>query len=296
MKCFTGTTPGINTREGKILVGESGRGRELVTVPLPPGAIFGQPDLLTECTGDATAVVVFLKDQSGFRGGWSLRDARTAEEWDIIVSNPQSDDRPGERSHRALVIAEGYCAQGMAGRMGGGSEYLLVLRHGQAVECVRGGRLYGAPSVIRLECVAGTIVSSDPRAEAEERKAASKWSALTEVSGGAEPTETELSWGGGSVRNRDHNWVCRPHLKDADGKVYVFQGTAIPGIVEVLEDTSVTSGYQSGCCQRFRVALAKGVTFLGDRIPGEVEAGEVATEESQKFGTNLGDLLKNAGA
>lgn len=46
------------------------------------------------------------------------------------------------------LLAEGRCAQGGAGRMGGHSEYLVILKPGARLEVRRGGRLYGADPVI----------------------------------------------------------------------------------------------------------------------------------------------------
>jgi hypothetical protein len=44
------------------------------------------------------------------------------------------------------VLAEGYCAQGTAGRMGGHTVKLLIMEPGSIFRIVRGGRLYGHPS------------------------------------------------------------------------------------------------------------------------------------------------------
>ena len=44
------------------------------------------------------------------------------------------------------VLAEGYCAQGAAGRMGGHAVRLLIMEPGAVFRVVRYGRLYGAPA------------------------------------------------------------------------------------------------------------------------------------------------------
>lgn len=46
---------------------------------------------------------------------------------------------------RVAVVAEGACAQGDAGRMGGGPELLVIMEPGAAVTVHRTGRLYGNP-------------------------------------------------------------------------------------------------------------------------------------------------------
>lgn len=277
MRAYTLSHPGIDTRDGKILVGESGRGRSLVSVPLPPGAVLDEQDRLISCTGPATDCVVLIPDQSGFRGGWHLRDARPEEDWDAIVAAPTRDHGIPEPGLSVQVIAQGHCAQGLAGAAGGGPEYLIVLRHGQAVEIVRGGRLYGNPSCVQLENVAGTITSSDPRADARERAAGGKWESLC-TPNGEEPTETVLSWGGGSARQREHSWSLRPHLIDSTGRVHIFDGRDIPDIATILQDVSVSSGYQSGRCDAYRVLLHPGVSLRGYEIP-EAESADVPQAE-----------------
>lgn len=192
-----------------IAVGDAGRGRKQALAPVPKGAtVVGRegpqkPGTLTDAParpGEETAVVVLIRDHSGYRGGWKVRDARTPEEWatalarwyahqgdaaggipaghtydtpcpgcDVIAPKPV-DRVPGWRA-----IAEGYCAQGDAGRMGGGPEYLAVLADGQAVEIVRHGRLYGTPAVYRVANVGGVLTVSDPREEAEAVRSAAAW-------------------------------------------------------------------------------------------------------------------------
>lgn len=177
--------------DDKIHVGEEGRSRTLVRVPLPPEAevdyskrrVMYIPIEQGKPTGELSTVVL-IRDHSGFRGSWKLTAARSDEEWEAIVryeSTPrESDDKaapvPPRRPHDAYVIAQGYCAQGAAGRMGGGPEYLLILRENQAVEIVRSGRLYGEPSTLRVELDKdGSIKVTDPRAKAMERLAAARW-------------------------------------------------------------------------------------------------------------------------
>ena len=159
-------------QEGRVTLGQSGRGRKLVLVPVPAGATIIE-QRLTDVPGEAGCVVVLVRDQSGFRGGWHLRDPLSDAEWDAVAA--RTGEEPVEREHTARVIAEGWCAQGDAGGMGGGPEYLLVLGDGQAVEAVRRGRLYGSPSVFRVENRGGEVVVTYPKAVAESRAAAARW-------------------------------------------------------------------------------------------------------------------------
>jgi hypothetical protein len=48
------------------------------------------------------------------------------------------------------VLAEGYYAQGDAGRMGGHPVYLVILEPGTRIVCHRAGRLYGGISRIHV--------------------------------------------------------------------------------------------------------------------------------------------------
>ena len=49
------------------------------------------------------------------------------------------------------VLKEGVCAQGAAGRTGNHSEYLIVMNPGSYAVIERFGRLYGAPSIVRID-------------------------------------------------------------------------------------------------------------------------------------------------
>src|SRR5207253_10818232 len=77
MRAFTLISSGIPCREGKIQVGESGRGRHLAEVPVPKGGEFSEDGKLLviaipgEQPGEA---LVFVPDLSGFRGSSSIRE------------------------------------------------------------------------------------------------------------------------------------------------------------------------------------------------------------------------------
>jgi hypothetical protein len=204
-----GARRGIRLEQGVIAVGEQGRGRRRVTVQPPAGSVIEERHgeaVLVECpppsaVPDAVALVL-IRDHSGYRGWWRLTAARPPEEWDAIVARDHAhappygegdecapghaDDNcaicgqlppiPQRTPHTAYVIAEGRCAQGAAGRMGGGPEYLVALRAGEAVEIVRYGRLYGGPQVLRVEAEPdGTVRVTDPHKDAIARHAARHW-------------------------------------------------------------------------------------------------------------------------
>ena len=155
MKCYTirgGTgAEGIETKDAAIRVGETGRGRKLVSVPVPQGAEVADGRLLAVPAKNqpAGAVLVAFRDHSGFRGGWSL------------------SDRQG-----VIVLAEGECAQGDAGRMGGGPEYLAVVADGGSATVNRSGRLYGKAATLRVRNAGGVLAVEDVVAVAETTAAA----------------------------------------------------------------------------------------------------------------------------
>ena len=129
-----------------IVLGEHGRGRKrtIVSVAGLPQAPSREQDSLLVCaevaksrTGrpkliarpeheaDNSAVLVVVRVPAGFRGSASLS---------------------AERDHGGVAtLAEGICAQGAAGRMGGHTEYLIKLPARTVVALRRTGRLYGAP-------------------------------------------------------------------------------------------------------------------------------------------------------
>jgi len=193
--------------DGTIRLGEEGRGRQLVRVPVPEGSkVEGGRLMSVPLSGEVAAAVVLIRDHSGYRGGWKLTAPRSEEEWEAIArravahrppdgNGPLAEGHveelyrdvpcptcdaiapppPPRRPATCKIIAEGWCAQGEAGRMGGGPEYLLVLQEDEAVELVRWGRLYGKPSVLRVEAVFERIAVRDPFAEALSRLAAARW-------------------------------------------------------------------------------------------------------------------------
>ena len=186
--CFTLTLSGIECRNGQIVLGQSGRGRKQVTVPVPTGAEIADrietTEVFYQCkeysgwsdrhyipldqlgrygdqwrekpdaprrvswTGRVVAldsqsggVLVRIPDQSGFRGGWSAKLG------------------PG-----VTRIAAGFCAQGDAGRMGGGEDLIVRMAEGSSVEILRYGRRVEPRSILKIRD--GIPVITNPDAEA----------------------------------------------------------------------------------------------------------------------------------
>ncbi|MFH1766207.1 MAG: hypothetical protein ABIF09_18640 [Gemmatimonadota bacterium] len=192
MRAFTYSFPDVEegiilSDKGKIVLGEKGRGRHQVIVTPTAGSLV-KGNRLMSVPGPETSALVLFPDQSGFRGGWRLTQpinccttARPWEEfppgWNEARYELAKEMRPA-RPHRLEVVAEGYAAQGAAGRMGGGHVILAVMANGQEVEVVRGGRLYGEPGVIRVTCSAGYIEVLDSWAHVQEQQAAKKFADL----------------------------------------------------------------------------------------------------------------------
>ena len=152
--------------DGTIHVGEAGRGRELRRVAAPAALV--RDGRLYELPGEGRALIL-IRDQSGYRGRWypATLCAGTAESerhctcrvcgaaiWYPWSEGPHPRRGP-EPSHPlhmegVRVLAEGVCAQGDAGRMGGGCEYLLTAPVGWTTYLWRDGRLYGGAPVLRL--------------------------------------------------------------------------------------------------------------------------------------------------
>lgn len=151
MQCYTvekgslEPIPYIQLINGKIIVGEKGRGRKQIVLDPPQGSAIDGDALIGAASRNSPpdSVLVLIRDQSGYRGSWSLKNQK------------------GMR-----IIAEGWCAQGDAGRMGGGPEYLATLDNGGSAEIHRSGRLYGEPAVIRLLNSNAQLIITDTEQEA----------------------------------------------------------------------------------------------------------------------------------
>lgn len=130
-----------------IIIGEEGRGRILGVLPTNGGidntitfgsigqTKAGKPKLLTnndEQVSDKCLVV--FRTPIGFRGGNSHTGDRKPG------TDPLEFEKfPGE------VITEGYVAQGDAGGMGGGNQYIAIIPKGVVFRTGYSGRRYGSP-------------------------------------------------------------------------------------------------------------------------------------------------------
>lgn len=168
------------TKDGMIEIGEDGRARRLTLVPTPPGSEISER-LLMSVPSSVPGALILIKDHSGFRGGWHFTSGPCTGP-DTGSWCPQCGccgthgwakaEPPGK------VIASGVCAQGAAGRMGGGPEYLLAIPVRTTFLVRRTGRLYGAPSVIEVCVEADSVSVSDYEAKARTQQAADLMASL----------------------------------------------------------------------------------------------------------------------
>lgn len=127
--------------------------------------------------GEACAVLV--RDQSGYRGTWTLTGDPTPtgcplageySETSHLCASCGVEVSPWTRhadytyGPAPRVLAQGMCAQGDAGRMGGGAEVVVVLRPGGGFVVRRAGRLYGREARVYYRWDGTTLV----RVPAEE--------------------------------------------------------------------------------------------------------------------------------
>lgn len=175
MRCFTvrnlEVTPRIFVREreskktgGKFYaaeVGEKGRGRELQFIPLHPTLIpqkEGDRLFITEAnvaktkSGGHILVPTKETDNLALIKVYGVEGYRGALRYTFSNPNPE-------------IIAKGYHAQGDAGRMGGGSEYLVVMLPNDRIEIQRLGRLYGDNERVSIEWDGKELRVYDPDAE-----------------------------------------------------------------------------------------------------------------------------------
>jgi len=168
---------GLPLKEGAILVGEEGRGRRIVRVAPPHGSVVeGDRVVAIPVSRNSAVAVVLIRDFSGYRGTWDLVAPLPEDVISTFVETQNRDLLAREEVRPLHEIARGHCAQGIAGRMGGGAEILFVASAGETYDVVRWGRLYGAPRVLRLTVQDdGTVRITNPIAEYEAARAASRW-------------------------------------------------------------------------------------------------------------------------
>ena len=175
MKCFYVGNLNVNPyivvteRESKrtgdkyfaVEVGEMGRGRELQFVPLHPTLIPQKEDRLFIITdvdlaetksGRYILVPAKTKNDKALVQVYGEEGYRGSLEYTFSNPNPE-------------IIAQGYYAQGEAGRKGGGEEYLVVMHPGDRIDIKRYGRLYGGNEKVVIEWDGEELRVYDPDAE-----------------------------------------------------------------------------------------------------------------------------------
>lgn len=110
----------------------------------------GKPklDVSTETPTEDSALVVF-RTQIGFRGSNSHRvegEPALDHNGKPLTVEGKPVWMPFDTSGRVQVLARGTIAQGGAGGMGSGQQYVVILPRNQIVRVGLGGRLYGAPN------------------------------------------------------------------------------------------------------------------------------------------------------
>jgi hypothetical protein len=155
-----------------VMVGEVGRGRHQTAIAPPEDSVIEADRLVAIVSKDLDAVcVVCIRDASGFRGSWRLAEyatTKTADSTGLLLPD-------GDVGVETLgtTIAAGACAQGDAGRMGGGPECLIAM-HPCRFSIRRGGRIYGKPAVLNVEVTStGEVTVVDAGAQIES--ASAKW-------------------------------------------------------------------------------------------------------------------------
>jgi hypothetical protein len=145
------------TKIPAFILGEEGRGRKLVFVP-----VFLTDKSLPywEANGwVAVNAVSYRVNSKGYVHLWEL-DKPTEEGEYLIVflgwigfrGSNSLTDIDGNALGRDVVLAEGRIAEGIAGRMGAGSQWLLKVRVGDVYRYRVDGRLYGEPHSYILLC------------------------------------------------------------------------------------------------------------------------------------------------
>lgn len=263
MRCWTITArraePGIETADGAVALGQSGRGRELTRVPLDRHAILDEAGRLVELPG--AGALVRVPGLHGFRG--------TARVCPAPADPMLSADEEGPE---APCLAAGIVADGDAGNMASSRDALYHLQPGQALQVRRHGRLYGGPARIRIVCGADGAVSWIDLAEFRRAVAAENAveDAIEAMPGAVEAV---LEWAPTPSKRRHTD---APTLVAPDGTRHQFRGGeywaagpgdllaqwSIPGVVEVIRDRSERAGGPRCCRLRFDVVLAPGVQVI----------------------------------
>lgn len=250
-------------RPWEVVVGEPGRGRREVRVPLPAGAVVEEDGrhpsrgVLVSVPGGGGALVR-VPDLSGYRGGWS------AGSTDPTPPTPEAAAPPWR------VIAEGECAEGDAGAMGGGADVLVVVRDGDAVLLRRHGRLYGAPARLRLAVTGGVATLRDEAAYEASREAAAAWAEVipADLSGDVPAAVScEVRLGAPTRRQMEAGyWEAPVAVRDASGRelgrvVPTSDGWSRPAVdgPVVIERVEHEAGHHGGW-YTIRLLVPEGAT------------------------------------
>lgn len=140
---------GADTKIPAILIGEEGRGRKLGVLPVsgvaPKETLLaaqigqtraGNPKLIAVEKADDSAVIIVLRTPIGFRGS-NVHSGDRAPGW--------TEDSPSYLPFPGQILVQGRIAQGDAGAMGSGDQYIALIPKGVVFRTAYTGRLYGAP-------------------------------------------------------------------------------------------------------------------------------------------------------
>lgn len=247
MRCYaispSGATAGITLTEGRLVLGEVGRGRTAVDVPLPEGSVV-EVGRVVDLAIDGRGAVVRIPNLSGFRGSWGLYAAPTPAErrrvraaaekieaaraairaahvpgMDVcaptaeyaaagrvfdaaVTAHKELKDELFGRPHALKVVAFGVCADGIAGRMGGGEDILLVMRPGEAALIRRSGRLYDSPARLIVRCTPAEEVEVHNLDALDATEAAAEKLAAAEDATDTDMVPVEIRFGSPNRRAR----------------------------------------------------------------------------------------------
>ena len=150
-----------------FVLGEEGRGRKLVFVPVTLAPASQQ-----KWERDGWAAVEDVKvgvNKKGYIHLFELDKPSEEDEYIIVFlgwigfrGHNSLTDCDGNRLGGDTVLAEGIIAQGEAGRMGWGSQWLLRVKVGDRFRYKVTGRLYGDPGDLVVVCTKnGPVIYSE---------------------------------------------------------------------------------------------------------------------------------------
>jgi len=140
-------------------LGEEGRGRRRVIVP-----VILKPETYRHWFDKGFVEVTDVRPVFSMRGFSRLEELSQEEKTDeyLIVllgwigfrGHNALTDLDGNRLGSDVILAEGTIAQGQAGRVGWGSQWLLRVKVGDLLRYEVTGRLYGEPGKFVIHCTA----------------------------------------------------------------------------------------------------------------------------------------------